>query len=102
MSPREQRIIHNEDLFREVNAHIANLEDRIRTDDDLLPLICECANTGCTTLIEVEPARLRAVRKNPLRFLVAPGHQGEGEKVVHRETGYLIVEKPATGQPDTG
>jgi hypothetical protein len=94
MSPREQRIIHNEALFREVNAHIAELEERIRLREELLPLICECANTGCTTIIEVEHGTFEAVRKNPLRFLVAPGHErADAETVVGRGAAYVIVEK---------
>jgi len=97
MSPREQRIIHNEALFREVNAHIADLEERIRLRDEPLPLICECANTGCTTIIEVEHPTFEAVRKSALRFLVAPGHErADVETVVGRGAGYLIVEKPDT------
>jgi hypothetical protein len=34
MSPREQRIVENEALFREVNAHIARLEDRIGSEEE--------------------------------------------------------------------
>jgi hypothetical protein len=37
------------------------------------------------------------VRENPLRFLVAPGHeQTDVESVVERREGYLIVEKRIT------
>jgi hypothetical protein len=92
MSPREKRIVQNEALFREVNKRIAELEDRISVSGDLLPLICECANTGCTTVIEVEPATFQVVRESPLRFLVAPGHEQDDETVVERGA-YFIVEK---------
>ena len=93
MSPREKRVIHNEALFREVNLRIAELEDRFSSGGELLPLICECANTGCATLIEVDPSTFRAVRKNPLLFLVARGHERDDETVVGSGTGYFIVEK---------
>jgi hypothetical protein len=93
MSPRENRIIHNEALFREVNAHIADLENRLRIDGELLPLICECANTGCTTMIKVDYDTFRTVRESPLRFLVASGHEGDDERVVGLGGGYVIVEK---------
>ena len=92
MSPRESRISRNEELFREVNAHIAALEDRISIPGDLLPLICECANTGCTAVIKVEHDTFRVVRANPLRFLVTPGHESDDERVVDRGAGYVIVE----------
>jgi hypothetical protein len=43
MSPREQRVSRNEALFREVNVHIAGLEERANDPSELLPLFCECA-----------------------------------------------------------
>jgi hypothetical protein len=93
MSPREHRIRRNEELFREVNAHIAALEERIRVDGELMSLICECANTGCTTKIRVDPGTFQAVRTSPMRFLVAAGHERADEKVIGHGAGYLIVEK---------
>jgi len=94
LSPREDRLRRNEDLFREVNAHIAELEDRFVLAGEPMPLICERANTGCATVIGVEQETYRAVRENPLRFL-APGHEADGEVVVERGADYLIVEKEA-------
>jgi hypothetical protein len=94
MSPREERAIRNEALLREVNVHIANLEERVNDQGELLPLLCECAQTGCMVPIEVDHATFEAVRENPLRFLVVPGHeQPEVESVIERRFGYLIVEK---------
>ncbi len=98
MSPREKRVLRNEALFREVNAHIASLEERLGSEGELMPLVCECANTGCTTVIEVDPRTFRSVRDNPLRFLVAPGHElTDEETVVSRGAGYVIVEKEDRG-----
>jgi hypothetical protein len=97
MSPREKRIVQNEALFREVNAHIAELEERIRVGGDPLPLICECANTGCTSVIEVDPGTFEAVRQKPQLFLVAAGHESDSETLVGRGAGYFIVEKPDPG-----
>jgi len=99
MSPRETRVQRNEDLFRQVNLHIAGLEESSISlaRDGLLPLVCECAHTGCTTPIEVDPATFDQVHANPLRFLLAPGHEDLGtESVVERRAGYLIVEKRGT------
>ena len=93
MSPREKRIIYNEELFREVNAHIAQLEDRLSSGDELLTLICECANSGCTTMIKVDQGTFRAVRESPMRFLVAAGHVRDDEKVIGGGAGYLIIDK---------
>jgi hypothetical protein len=99
MSPRETRVSSNEDLFRQVNVHIAGLGQGPLTlaQDGLLPLVCECAHTGCTTPIEVDPTTFEHVHDSPLRFLVAPGHEDlETESVVERRPGYLIVEKHET------
>jgi hypothetical protein len=97
MPPQEERAIRNEALFREVNVHIADLEERIQQEGEPLSLICECARTGCAVPIEVDPMTFERVRENPLRFLVAPGHeQTDVESVVERREGYLIVEKRIT------
>jgi hypothetical protein len=100
MSPRdEERAFRNEALFREVNVHIAELQEGPYNlvEDEFLPLVCECSHDGCTIPIEVERATFEQVRENPLRFLVAPGHEDlEIESVVERREGYLIVEKHST------
>jgi hypothetical protein len=96
MSPREERAIRNEELFREVNAHIADLEERSRDVyfEEPLPLVCECSRTGCAAPIEVAPATFRRVRGHPLQFLVAVGHEElEVETIVESGSGYLVVEK---------
>jgi hypothetical protein len=96
MSPREQRVIRNEELFRQVNLRIAELQEGSNdlTVDGLMPLVCECAHTGCTIPIEVDLAAFEQVRDHSLWFLVAPGHEElDGESVVERREGYLIVEK---------
>ena len=87
------RTTRNEELFREINARIAELEDRLVLEGEPLPLVCECANTECVTVIDVEPAVFTTLRQHPLRFLVASGHEGQDEAVIVRDSGYLIVEK---------
>jgi hypothetical protein len=98
MSPREARELRNEALFREVNAHIAELEERVGMEStEVLPLLCECARSRCTFPIEVDAKTFDRVRENPLWFLVAPGHeQLEVEAVVEQRPGYFIVEKHMT------
>jgi hypothetical protein len=99
MSPREQRAIRNEELFREVNLRIAELQEDSQglAMQGLLPLVCECVQTGCTTPIEVPPATFEEVRTSPQRFLVAPGHEDlDVESVVERREGFLVVKKHGT------
>lgn len=95
--PREERAIRNEELFREVNVHIAHLEDRDSRSPELLPLVCECSQTGCAFPIQVDPATFESVREEPMQFFVAPGHERpDVESVIERRKGYLIVEKHIT------
>ena len=97
MSPRELRITRNEDLFREINERIAELENGRLVGDELLPLVCECANTGCIEVIQVDPATYSSVREHPHRFLVASGHE-HGEAVIGHSIDYVIVEKQDPGE----
>ena len=100
MSPQETRVHRNEELFRQVNVHIAGLEEGPLSlaQDGLLPLVCECSHTGCTTPNEVDPAAFERVHEHHShRFLVAIGHEElDTETVVERRNGYLIVEKHPT------
>jgi hypothetical protein len=94
MSPRDERAIRNEALFREVNVHIADLEARVHATGEMLPLVCECVRTGCSVPLQVEPSTFSRVREHPLQFIVAPGHEDLSvESVVERHVRYLIVEK---------
>ena len=99
MSPREQRAIRNEEMFRQVNLRIAELQEGSHdlTLEGLIPLVCECSHTGCTEPIEIEPAVFERVRENSLQYVVASGHEDlDVETVVERRDAYLIVQKPGT------
>lgn len=49
--PREARYTRNQSLFREVNERIVELADTWSVNN--LDPICECANIGCTQIIQV-------------------------------------------------
>lgn len=90
----EERAGRNEALFREVNENIAQLEERLDSGADWLPVICECAQADCATQIQIRTAEYIAVRQHPHRFIVAPGHaQSHIEQVVARAPGYVVVQK---------
>lgn len=94
MPSEDDRVVRNEGLVREVNVHIANLEETMGSLDELLPLLCECAKRGCMVPLKVDRRTFDAVRENPLRFIVVPGHERpEIETVIERRPGYLIVEQ---------
>jgi hypothetical protein len=92
MSSREERLAHNEVLFRNVNERIVEIDGV--DDDGTYDLICECANANCMAVMRVSPADYAHIRSKPRRFAVITGHELlELEDVIERHDGYLIVEK---------
>lgn len=87
----EERAARNEVVFRRVNEEVAGLGQGTAP---VLSFVCECADAGCIEQVEVALADYEAVRADPRRFLVRPGHErDEIERVVERHDGYLVVEK---------
>jgi hypothetical protein len=94
----QERRARNEALFREVNERVEEISSRLsgfdEEDSTLTGFVCECSREGCTELIEVTPARYEAVRSDPQRFLVLPGHEDlTVDRVVEEHPGFFIVEK---------
>ena len=93
MSRSADRAAKNEELFREVNRNIAQLEEQFGRERTL-ELICECERVQCHDGLEVGLAAYSDARSNPLRFFVLPGHEDEEiEEVMLRTPSYLVVEK---------
>jgi hypothetical protein len=93
----DKRRARNEVLFREVNERIEEISTEFAVQDGQrlrLGLVCECGIEQCTEKIEATVAEYEAVRANPRRFLVVPGHeQTDTARVVERNSGFLVVEK---------
>jgi hypothetical protein len=59
-----------------------------------LPVICECAELGCTELLQVTRAEYEQVRADPRHFLTVRGHEDGGwARVVADHERYVVVEK---------
>jgi hypothetical protein len=87
----QERIAMNEAGFRRVNE--ARQAGRPEPSPDL-DLICECGRLGCTEHISVPSDVYTAVRADPRRFMIVPGHEVlAAERVVETHDGYLVVEK---------
>lgn len=90
----KRRLVHNEEVFKAVNEEVkeAHAED----DADRTAFVCECADRSCAERVLLSAGEYRAVRADPRRFVVAPGHTvPELERVVERHPGYDVVEKDA-------
>lgn len=93
MNARETRLAKNEALFRSVNERIEKAGAATR-DEHVNEFLCECSNVDCTILLPLTVSQYEEVRRDPKRFVVAPGHElPEIETVVARGPGYEVVTK---------
>ena len=90
-SRRETLIAENEALFRRVNERHAAAGSAASS------YTCECGSLECHEQISMPGDEYRAIRADPRRFFVAPGHDIEDvESVVERHDTHWVVEKPTS------
>jgi hypothetical protein len=89
-----ERVARNEAIFREVNERILEVGEQPEQGSPL-DLVCECSDTACVGRVRVAAGDYEAVRRNPRRFIIVPGHlwHPELEREVARLPGYVILEK---------
>jgi hypothetical protein len=87
---RPERIGRNEATFRHINEAI---ETGRVTRDGLVGFVCECSRLGCNEIVELTIPEYEAVRANPRRFFIAPGHQSGAEDIIDARDRFTIVEK---------
>jgi hypothetical protein len=89
------RVARNDATFREANEAIQAQAAHWNMDGPL-PVVCECADERCASILRLTPREYEEVRAEPRWFINVPGHQvnalGWG-KVVAEHDGYVIVEK---------
>jgi hypothetical protein len=89
---RARIVAGNEVLYREINEIIE--AGQWPGESHGRAFRCECAQLGCAGLIEMTPGDYEALRANPRRFVVLPGHHDPTiEDVVGVQPDYVIVEK---------
>jgi hypothetical protein len=91
---REARKGENEAWFREVNERLEERAEKLSRTAETFEVVCECAREECTERIAVSFRDYEAVRDDPKRFLVIPGHVDPTcERVVGAREGFQVVEK---------
>lgn len=95
MDAREQRLVENEAMFRDINERIEDIAtSHGPRDEHVYEFFCECSNKDCTLRLELTIAGYEAVRREPAQFVVAPGHDlPEIEDVVFSCAEYQVVRK---------
>lgn len=88
-------------LFREVNARIRQINDRLWLGDGILELLCECGHEGCVQRMEVAPDVYAQARADDRAFLVAAGHERPGRDRVAAEFPTYRIVVPTRGRART-
>jgi hypothetical protein len=89
-----ERVARNQDTFRKANDGIE--EAAARTELSPLPVLCECADPGCTEILRLPIQEYEEVRADARCFINAVGHDayaGGWSEVIAEREGYLIVAK---------
>jgi hypothetical protein len=90
---RPERRARNEASLRTVNEAIVAGQP-LADAEQPVAFVCECANVGCTVILQLTCGEYQSVRSGPRRFLVAPGHEAPDlERVVSRREGWTMIEK---------
>lgn len=93
-SATKDRVARNEASFRSLNETFASGRYTSTPDGQAIGFVCECGDASCSETIDVRRNAYEAVRRNPRRFLVVPGHEiPEAEDVVEQHDGYSVVQK---------
>jgi hypothetical protein len=90
---RQNRVAHNEALFREVNERIREVHSELAASERA-DFLCECGRDDCTTPISLTAAEYEEVRSDATHFAVAPGHEViDLEHVIRRTERFSVIEK---------
>src|SRR5438093_9013155 len=96
MARSEERAARNEVAFRTANEELGRKRQELQLEGTT-PFLCECHNESCTELLQLELGEYERVRENPRQFVIVPGHDSGGDKVVEEHDRYALVEKTGLG-----
>jgi hypothetical protein len=96
---RARRIGENEVLFREVNAHILALDEKLDSvTGEQHDFLCECGRVECSERVSLTLDDYERIHLDPAQFTIVDGHEEPSvEDVVERRAGYAVVRKRRGG-----
>ena len=92
MGRSEEQAARNEVAFRTANEDLGRKRRELQLEGTT-PFRCECDNESCTELIQLELGVYERVRQNSRHFVIVPGHDSDGARVVETHAQYAVVEK---------
>ena len=96
---REDRIVRNEALYRELNERINEIGEDLSTRGVVEPVevdeyFCECGLDNCLEKIRLTQAEYEGVRASPIRFAIKPEHLiADVERIVEQNDRFAVIEK---------
>jgi anti-sigma B factor antagonist len=95
LTARKERIVKNEQAFRDYNNRRMQAEPIDATDDEeLIPFVCECGDVDCIEALMITAAEFTEAHSAANRFVVKSGHvYPDVEVVVSESASHAIVEK---------
>jgi hypothetical protein len=88
-----ERAAQNEATFRQANESLEDKAAELGLSEERTPYLCECENERCTKIIQLTRREYEAVRANPKRFAMTPGHQESDDLVVEERAEFTVIEK---------
>jgi hypothetical protein len=88
-----ERAAKNEATFRVANESLEEKAAELGLSEERTPYLCECEDDRCSKVIQLTREEYEAVRAHPRRFVMTPGHQEAGERVIQEERGFTVIEK---------
>jgi hypothetical protein len=76
-----------------MNESLAEKAAELGFGGERTPYLCECEAERCTNVIELTRAEYEAVRADPRRFVMTPGHEEVDDRVVREEAAFTVIEK---------
>ncbi len=96
---RTERIARNESRFRDINEGLRRDLEKLPSQPEMVPFVCECGLSVCSATVEMSIPEYETVRASSRRFVLVPGHElPQTENVVDRHQRYFVVEK----KPEVG
>jgi hypothetical protein len=96
---REDRIVRNEALYRELNERVSEVEEDLSARGvveaaEVGEYFCECGLNDCMEKIRLTRTEYEAVRASPFRFAIQPEHLiADVERVVSQNERFTVIEK---------
>ena len=94
---RRERAARNQSLFRHLNERLREVEEALTSVSETFVIACECADTSCVEMLDIDPSDYKSIRADPRWFIVLAGHvYADVERVIRQTDGYVVVEKLGT------